>query len=140
MRLAVIDASALMRFLDAEPGADRVEQLLLQCAAGQVTVLMAAVNWGECISALVRHKGVNAANELIDRLSTWLTIISSTAKEAHEAAFFKEQFKIPYADAFAAALSKRENALLVTADYDFKTLPPGLIKAEFLPVKSKKSP
>ena len=141
MRSAVLDASALLRFLDAEPGADRIQQLLLQCAAGQVTLLMAAVNWGECISALVRHNGLDAANELIDRLSSLrLTIEPCGAHEAQEAAFFKETFKIPYADAFAAALARSGDALLVTADYDFKNLPPALIKIDFLPVKAKKSP
>ena len=140
MRLTVLDASALLRFLDAEPGADRVEQLLLQCAAGQVILLMAAVNWGECISALVRHNGMDAANEVIDRLSSLrLTIEPCGAHEAEETAFLKEKFKIPYADAFAAALAKNEDALLVTADYDFKKLPQGLIKIDFLPVKTKKS-
>lgn len=141
MRLVVLDASALLRFTDAEPGADRVEQLLLQCAAGQLTLLMASVNWGECISALVRHNGIDAANELIDRLSSLrLTIVSCGANEAQEAAFLKEKFKIPYADAFAAALAMSEEALLVTADYDFKNLLPGMIKVDFLPVKAKKSP
>ena len=141
MRLVVLDASALLRFTDAEAGADRIEQLLLRCAAGQLTLLMAAVNWGECISTLVRHTGVKAANELIDRLSSLrLTIVSCGAHEAQEAAFLKEQFKIPYADAFAAALARNDDALLVTADYDFKKLPSGLIKIDFLPVKAKKSP
>ena len=38
-------------------------------------------------------------------------------------------------DAFAGSLASHENATLVTADYDFKSVPSGTIKIEFLPAK-----
>ena len=38
-------------------------------------------------------------------------------------------------DAFAGSLAVHENATLVTADYDFKSVPSGTIKIEFLPDK-----
>ena len=63
-----------------------------------------------------------------------LKIVSVTASHAEEAAWFKEQFKVPYADAFAGALARRENVTLVTADYDFKSAG-AAIKVEFLPAK-----
>ena len=56
-------------------------------------------------------------------------------------AIFKCNFKVPYADAFAGALtlahtSPPRRATLVTADYDFKAVPAGTIKIEFLPPKA----
>jgi len=133
----VLDSSALLRFLDGEAGSAYVERLLLRCASGEVDLLIAAVNWGEVIYAIVRRKGAQAAHELINRLSSLrLTVVPCDAMGAQEAAFFKERFKVPYADAFAGSLALRESALLVTADFDFKTLPPGAIKIEFLPSKS----
>jgi hypothetical protein len=32
-------------------------------------------------------------------------------------------------------LALRANATLVTADYDFKSVPSGILKVEFLPIK-----
>ena len=140
MRVSVLDASALLRFLDAEPGSDYVERLLLQCAAGEATLLMAAVNWGECISAIVRYKGMDAASDLINKLSSLrITVIPIDASAAEDAAFFKQRFKIPYADAFAGSLALRETATLVTADFDFKSLPAGVLRIEFLPLKPMKA-
>lgn len=137
MTTIVLDSSALLRFLDGEAGSDYVERLLLRCAAGKVDLLIAAVNWGEVIYAIVRRKGAQAAHELIDRLSSLrLTVVPCDATVAQDAAFFKERFKLPYADAFAGSLALRESAILVTADYDFKTLPAGILKIEFLPLKS----
>jgi hypothetical protein len=49
----------------------------------------------------------------------------------------KERFHLPYADAFAGSLALRRAATLVTADFDFKSLPSGTLKIDFLPRKEK---
>jgi predicted nucleic acid-binding protein len=140
MTTVVLDASALLRFLDNEAGAEYVERMLVRCAGGEITLLISAVNWGEVIYAIVRRKGVDSARELINRLSSLrLTVVTCSALESQEAAFFKERFKIPYADAFAGCLALRESAALITADFDFKNLPSDLVKIDFLPLKAKKS-
>jgi predicted nucleic acid-binding protein len=54
---------------------------------------------------------------------------------AASAAIFKYDFKVPFVDAFAGSLALHEKATLVTADYDFKSVPSGTIKIEFLPAK-----
>ena len=69
-----------------------------------------------------------------------LTIVPVDASHAEAAAIFKFDFKVPYADAFAATLTLRrsaakQRATLVTADYDFKSVPAGTIGIEFLPPK-----
>ena len=63
---------------------------------------------------------------------------------AESAATFKHDFKIPYVDAIAAALTRelssgspKEWATLVTADFDFKNLPTASIQIEYLPAKKK---
>ena len=72
---------------------------------------------------------------MVDSLASLpLKIVSVDASHAEEAAWFKEQFKVPYADAFAGALARREKLTLVTADYDFKSVGTA-IKVEFLPAK-----
>ena len=63
-----------------------------------------------------------------------LTIVAANADQAEQAGVFKQDFKTPYADAFAGSLALREKATLVTADYDFKSAA-HTIKIEFLPNK-----
>jgi hypothetical protein len=71
----------------------------------------------------------------------WM-IVDVSAGDAEQAGTFKGKFNIPYAHAFAGALTlahsagpKAQHATLLTADYDFKTLAAGTIKIEFLPQK-----
>ena len=131
----VLDASSLLRFLDDEAGAGRIEDLLNKARIGGKELLLSAINWGEIVYVLVWAHGLEKARPVVDSLASLpLKIVSVTASHAEEAAWFKEQFKVPYADAFAGALARRENVTLVTADYDFKSAG-AAIKVEFLPAK-----
>lgn len=139
MRSVVLDASALLRFLDDEAGAETVEQLFHQAAIGNLEIFISAVNWGEVIYAVAHRHGSDAAKQIVGTLSTLqLIVVPSGADEATEAAFCKAKFKIPYADAFAASLAMRKATALVTADFDFKAIPASALKIEFLPAKSKR--
>lgn len=131
----VLDASSLLRFLDDEAGAQRIEELLNKARTGGSELLISAVNWGEVVYTLARTQGPGRSREMINNLrSLPLTIVSATDSRAEEAAWFKEEFKIPYADSFAGSLARYENVPLVTADYDFKNVAT-VIKVEFLPAK-----
>jgi predicted nucleic acid-binding protein len=138
MTTYVLDASSILRFTDKETGFDRVRELFLQAAQGKVELLLSAVNWGEIVGVLCKRGGEPSARINIDSLAANLsalplTIIAADKNLAQRAAIFKYDFKVPFADAFAGSLALHENATLVTADYDFKTVPPGTIKIEFLP-------
>jgi len=61
-----------------------------------------------------------------------MTIVSADADQAETAGILKQDFKLPYADAFAGALALARRATLVTADFDFKPAAHA-IKIEFLP-------
>jgi predicted nucleic acid-binding protein len=138
MTAYVLDASAILRFTDKEAGFDRVRDLLIQAAQGEVELLLSAVNWGEIVGALYKRAGGVAAlmNSLAANLAALpLTIIGAERDLAEAAAIFKYNFKVPFVDAFAGSLASHENATLLTADYDFKRVPSGTIKIEFLPAK-----
>jgi len=136
----VLDASAILRFTDKEAGFDRVRDLLIQAARGNAELLLSAVNWGEIVGALYKR-----ASGLSDRMNTVslaanlaalpVTIVAADKDLAEGAAIFKYDFEVPFVDAFAGSLALHKNATLVTADYDFKNVPPGTIKIEFLPAK-----
>ena len=131
----VLDASSLLRFLDDEAGAARIEDLLNQARLGKAELLISAVNWGEIVYVLARAHGPAQARHPVDSLrSLPLTIVGVSAAFAEQAAWFKDKFQVPYADAFAGALAQTEHIPLVTADYDFKAAATAL-RLELLPVK-----
>lgn len=132
----VLDASALIRFVDDEAGADRVEAILSACAALQAAICISAVQWGE-VAANYRKRFGQAKETYI--MSTILpseaTIVPATAERTVRAAGFRVDRKISYADGFALDLATDSpEHVLVTADYDFKTVE-DLARIEFLPAK-----
>jgi predicted nucleic acid-binding protein len=138
MTTYVLDASAILRFTDKEAGFDLVRRLFIQAAQGEVELLLSAVNWGEIVSALYKRAGglYTLMNSLAANLAALpLTVVGADKELAESAAIFKHDFKVPFVDAFAGSLALRANATLVTADYDFKSVPSGILKVEFLPIK-----
>jgi predicted nucleic acid-binding protein len=135
----VLDASAVLRYLDREPGFETVKRLLKESLTGETEVLMSAVNWGEVVYVLMRAHPGEAGRELAGKLrSTPLQIVPADIPDSEGAAIFKQEFNVPYADAFAGNLALREAAVLVTADFDFKRVPNHVLKIEFLPEKKSK--
>ena len=138
MTTFVLDASAILRFSDKEAGFDRVRDLFIQGAQGKVELLLSAVNWGEIVGALNKRAGGLSVltNNLAANLAALpIRVVPADKDLAASAATLKYDFKVPFVDAFAGSLALHENATLVTADYDFKSVPSGTIKIEFLPAK-----
>lgn len=136
MTVFVLDSSAVMRFLDAEAGADRIDEILAAHMDGTSEAAISAIQWGE-IGGIVRKKrGAPGQKSTLDDLSLFqLRIVAATAERAVRAAEIKEDRKLPYADAFALELAMDSaDHVLVTADYDFKSVT-DLARIEFLPVK-----
>ena len=136
----VLDASAILRFTDKEAGFDRVRDLFIHSAQGDVELLLSAVNWGEIVGALYKRAGGLSVRTNISSLAANLaalpvTVVAADKDLAEGAAIFKYDFKVPLVDAFAGALALHQKATLVTADYDFKSVPFGTIKIEFLTAK-----
>lgn len=138
----VLDASAILRFTDKEAGFDRVRDLFIQAAQGNVELLLSAVNWGEIVGALLRRAGglspsalTNIGSLVANLAALPVTVVAADKDLTEAAAIFKYDFKVPFVDAFAGSLALHENATLVTADYDFKSVPSGTIKIEFLSAK-----
>lgn len=131
----VFDASAMLRFTDKEAGFDRVRTLLHASGRGECTILISSVNWGEIVSVLHKRHGIPGQHLLSNIASLPIRIVPVDENLAELAGMFKVDHKVPYADAFAGSLAQHEQATLVTADYDFKNVPKGTLKIEFLPLK-----
>lgn len=143
MKTFVLDASAILRFTDKEPGYERVLKLLQAAARDEVRLLISAVNWGEIVHAVAKRCGPQAQTILDNLASLPIAIVPVDAGAASRAAEFKLLYRVPYADAFAGALalatSGAEDSIakttLVTADNDFRSVPSGKLAIEFLPGK-----
>jgi ribonuclease VapC len=132
----VLDASALIRYLDNEPGAKRVEEIIAACASGQAEVCISAVQWGEVAGNLRKRFGASTeATTMAKLLPTKATIVPVTGDRAVRAAALKVDRSLAYADGFAMDLAlDSTDRVLVTADYGFKAVD-DLAKIEFLPTK-----
>ena len=123
MKRYVLDASALMAFFEREPGADRVEGLLGVAAASHQPLLMSVVNWGEVYYSIWRKYGEEVARRTLAEIAQLPIEVEDVDMElARLAASFKARHKLPYVDAFAAALAKERRASLITTDKDFKLI------------------
>jgi predicted nucleic acid-binding protein len=125
VRTHVLDASALYRFILKGDGSHIVADLLKQTVVLGTPLLMSAVNWGEVYYSLVKRVGMvktdNMLAEMISRVP--ISLVSVTPEDAVRAARLKAQHKLPYADAFAAALTGHQH-VLVTADVEhFERVP-----------------
>ena len=135
MKIYVLDACALIAFLDDEEGAACVEDLLIQAQNDECLLLMHYVNLGEVYYYVYRQEGEDLANSVYAAI-TGLSIhfVGISEPQLLTASRIKATHRIPYADAFATALCVLENATLVTADHhDFEPLEKeGLVVVKWL--------
>jgi len=133
LRRYVLDASAVLRYLESAPGAARVEALLNDASDEACEIVMSAVNWGEVVYVLRRKLGrQDAAAAAKSVRSLPIGIVNAGEAEAEGAADLKDRYSIAYADCFAAALAIASDATLLTGDFDFKRCQSELL-IEFLP-------
>src|ERR1700679_1112396 len=119
MTIYVLDASAALRYIDDEAGADRVDAVFSDCDAGIASICISAVQWGEIAMKLRKRLGAgNEATILESFLPVGATIIAVDAERAAHAGSLRVDRGISYADAFALDLAmKSPEHVLVTADY-----------------------
>ena len=116
----VLDASALMAYLEKESGYEKVKEVFIQAAESEKRVLMSVVNWGEVYYVLIKAYGLQKAQEVLSLIETFpVDVIDANKEIATQAALYKAQKKLAYADSYAAALAKLRKADLLTADKEF---------------------
>ncbi len=119
----VLDANAVLDFVEDGPGAERVEQLFKDARHNGTPLLMSMVNWGEVFYFFWQKRGEEAARRILAELSRLpLELISVDLPQSLQAGEVKVRYKIPYVDCFAAALAMLRQAVLVTGDRDFEKL------------------
>ncbi len=132
-----LDTSAVLRFVDREAGADRIEEILDQRDRGLARVTMCAVHWSEIIGFFLKHFDHASATAIskVEFLSIEVTPV--TVERATQAARLRHRYKLPFADSFGLELAyNTSDSVLITADFDVKPAAQD-IAIEFLPVKPK---
>lgn len=132
MKRMVLDASALMSYFENRPGGDVVEELMAGCIDGKTELFMSIVNWGEVYYSAWRAGGEDGARRLAAEISQFpIQLMDADFELTKSAAALHAKYNLPYADCFAAALTKDWNAELVTGDRDFEMVH-SEIKIKFL--------
>ena len=119
----ILDASALVAYLTREDKSQKVADLFAQALIKNSPLFINAVNWAEVAYKIYQHLGESYWLQLRNELKAHpLHIVDVTPDIAETAAHLKYQYKLGLADAMAAALTKQQNATLITKDNDFKIL------------------
>jgi predicted nucleic acid-binding protein len=119
----VLDASAVLTFVEDGPGAERMQQLLMDARSSNTALLMSVLNWGEVFYHSWQQRGEESARGLMSDLSQLpIELVSVDLSHVTKAGELKAVHKIPYVDCVAAALAVLNQAVLVTSDRDFEKL------------------
>lgn len=119
----VLDSWALLCYLEREPGFQKIIQAFEEAVNTSRPLRMTIINWGEVYYQVARRYGNDRAGE-IERLidSFPIALVDIDRDLTREAARLKANKKMAYADCFAAALAKKQKAVLYTGDPEFKAV------------------
>jgi predicted nucleic acid-binding protein len=118
----ILDACALVAFLDHEPGWEKVDALIMQARAGDILLYMHMVNLLEVYYGMRRDKGPEVAQEILDYVERSAIQISDDVSIPliREAGRFKIAYDMSLADTFVCASASLLSATLVTSDGELK--------------------
>ena len=117
----IFDSHALLKLFQKEKGYEKVIRLLEEIRKGRTTKYLNAINLGEIIYTTKREFGDQKKIEVlanIERLN--FTILPVPNNLIFQAAEYKAQYGISYADCFVLASALEYKATIVTGDPEFK--------------------
>ncbi|OIN89512.1 MAG: hypothetical protein AUJ21_09630 [Anaerolineae bacterium CG1_02_58_13] len=119
----VLDTWAVIAYLEDEPSAQQIADLIASAHEEGIPVYMTVVNVGEVWYNIAREISKEDANNSMKELRDLrIQFVDVDWELTQEAARFKSQHKMSYADCYAASLAKVKKADLVTGDKEFSAL------------------
>ncbi len=119
----VLDASALLAYLEKEAGFEKVKDSFDKGSAGGKDLLMTTVNLGEVYYIVMKEYSQQDAEKVFNLVKTFpIEFVPVDLALSIQAAQYKAAKNLPYADCFAAALAKLRKGELITKDKDFKVV------------------
>ncbi|MCL5097083.1 MAG: PIN domain-containing protein [Candidatus Omnitrophica bacterium] len=123
MPAQVLDSFALLAYFRGEPSGALVRELLYKASKADKPIHMCEANYAEVKYMILRKDGVKAWNKAGGILLALPIEFHPVDRElADLAADIKSRHRLSLADAFAAALARKQEADLVTGDVEFKSL------------------
>jgi len=117
----IFDSYTLLKFFQKEKGYEKVIRLLEKIRKTGVAKYINAINLGEIIYSTKKEFGDQKKLEVlanIERLNFTILLVPNNL--IFQAAEYKAQYSISYADCFALASAVEHKAILVTGDPEFK--------------------
>ncbi len=122
-KVIVLDSWAIMAYLEGEPAAERVADLISDAHDDAVPLLMSVVNAGEIWYIIARRINPAEADRAIRMIrEIGIDFVEADWPLSKIAASFKVKGNISFADCFAAAVAKHNKATLLTGDHEFEQL------------------
>lgn len=121
----VLDAYAVLAFLQGEQAAEHVERLLEAAERGRTTLLISVINAAEVYYRFCKLGRTDEADSFLKDLKGKVfpvRVASATDARVYSAARLKGRHAISLADAFAAALAIEYAAPVVTGAPEFRAL------------------
>jgi predicted nucleic acid-binding protein len=123
LRNSVLDSYAILAYLFAEGGHEKVVTLLEKAADSRKNALISAPNWAEVRYQVERKVGAHRWEEVREKLlGLPIEIVPADQKLAELAGEIKAKRKMSLADCFAAALAKDRKADVYTGDPEFRAV------------------
>ena len=132
-RKRLLDSFALLSYLNKEIGFEKVRQALAEALLSDGSLLMNEINVGETYYILHRQRGVKQAEYFLETVLVSLPIrlVQNDFQDVIDAARIKAEFPLSFADCFVVATARRESAIVLTGDPEFKKIQ-HLVKIEWL--------
>jgi len=132
-RKRLLDSFALLSYLNKEIGFGKVREALAEAQVSDGSLLMNEINVGETYYILHRQRGVKQAEYFLETVLVSLPIrlVQNDFQDVIDAARIKAEFPLSFADCFVVATARRESAIVLTGDPEFKKIQ-HLVKIEWL--------
>ena len=119
----VLNSFALLAYLQDEPAAPHIEQLLDEAGRENCRVFLSTINLGELLYIIERRGGIAKSQDalaLIRQLP--IELLPADEQLIFAAAHIKANHPISYADAFVVAVAIQEEAAILTGDPEFHSI------------------
>lgn len=122
-RKGVLDSSALLTFLQKEPGSEIVKKEIEKAQEDGDPLLINLVNFGEIYYLIKKRFGPKILEEILALIEELPIHLYPVSKELMVlAANIKADYNFPFVDSICAATAIKEEGYLLTADFDFKKI------------------
>jgi len=130
----LLDAHAVLTWLQQEPGWQRIKELFRAAERSEETLIVSQINLGEVYYKVIRLKDLEEARKFLETFYTLpIEVIPPSEEIIWKASEIKAHHPIAYADCFAVATALQRDASIVTGDPDFKEVE-HLVEVEWIGV------